>query len=68
MRTGVRVENTLNEFTEFDPRFRGEILAAGFPVNNAGRATTVPGLMYQFLNKPRIVANPSITTCFPRSF
>jgi len=65
VRTGVRVENTLNEFTEFDPRFRGEILAAGFPVNNAGRATTVPGLMYQFLSQPRIVRESEYYNVFP---
>lgn len=65
VRTGVRVENTLNEFTEFAPRFRSEIVAAGFPVNNAGRATTVPGLMYQFLSKPRVVRESEYYNVFP---
>ncbi len=65
VRTGVRVENTLNNFTEFSPRFRSEILAAGFPVNNAGRATTVPGLMYQFLSKPRIGRESEYYNVFP---
>lgn len=65
VRGGVRVENTLNEFTEFDPRFRSEIVAAGFPVNAAGRATTVPGLMYQFLSNPRVVRESEYYNVFP---
>ena len=65
MRVGVRVENTLNEFTEFDPRLRREIVAAGFPVNAAGRATTVPGLEYQFLSQPRVVRESEYYNVFP---
>lgn len=65
MRVGVRIENTLNEFTEFDPRLRREIVAAGFPVNAAGRATTVPGLEYQFLSQPRVVRESEYYNVFP---
>ncbi len=65
VRAGVRWENTLNQFTEVDPRFRSEIIAAGFPVNNAGRATTVPGLQYQFLSKPRVERESDYHNLFP---
>ncbi|MGH7944933.1 MAG: TonB-dependent receptor domain-containing protein, partial [Opitutaceae bacterium] len=65
VRAGVRLENTLNEFTEFDSRLRSEIIAAGFPVNAAGRATTVPGLEYQFFSQPRVVRESEYHNWFP---
>ena len=65
VRTGLRWENTLNQFTEVDPRFRSEILAAGFPVNAAGRATTVPGLAFQFLSNPRVQRESEYHNWFP---
>ena len=46
LRAGLRVEETLNRFREFDPRLRAEVIRAGFPVNASGRAylthTTLP--------------------------
>ncbi|MBL9188744.1 MAG: TonB-dependent receptor [Opitutaceae bacterium] len=65
LRMGVRMENTLNEFTEFNPRLRSEIVAAGFPVNNAGRALTIPGLQYQFFSKPQAVRESEYRNWFP---
>lgn len=65
VRAGMRLENTLNEFTEVDPRFRSEIIAAGFPVNAAGRATTIPGLQYQFLSHPRAKRESEYHNLFP---
>ncbi|MGH7945622.1 MAG: TonB-dependent receptor domain-containing protein, partial [Opitutaceae bacterium] len=65
VRAGVRMENTLNEFTEFDSRLRSEIIAAGFPVNAAGRATTVPGLEYQFFSQPRVIRESEYHNWFP---
>ncbi|PAW66403.1 MAG: hypothetical protein B9S34_08230 [Opitutia bacterium Tous-C1TDCM] len=65
LRGGVRVEQTENRFLEYDPRLRREILAAGFPVNAAGRATTIPGLEYQFFSQPRKVRESDYVNAFP---
>jgi len=65
IRTGVRVENTLNELKEFAPRLRDAVVAQGFPVNNAGRATTIPGLQYQYQSQPRITRESEYHNYFP---
>lgn len=65
VRAGVRLENTLNEFKEFDPRLRAEVIAAGFTANAAGRATTFEGLQYQFFSQPRIVRESDYHNWFP---
>ena len=65
VRVGVRVEETANRFLEVDPRFRREIIAAGFPVSAAGRATTVEGLQYQFFSNPRIARQSEYYNVFP---
>ena len=65
LRGGVRVEQTENRFVENDPRLRREILAAGFPVNAAGRATTIPGIDYQFFSQPRKVRESDYVNAFP---
>jgi iron complex outermembrane receptor protein len=65
LRTGLRLENTLNENTEFDPRTRAEVIAAGHPVNGDGRATTFAGIDYQFFTKPRIVRESEYHNYFP---
>ena len=44
VRAGLRWERTENALTEWDPLLRDEVVAAGFPVNTSGRATTFPGL------------------------
>ncbi len=65
VRGGVRVELTENRFLEPDPRLRREILAAGYPVNAAGRATTIPGIDYQFFSQPRRVRESDYANAFP---
>ena len=52
VRAGVRWEDTTTLSTEFDPFPASKVVAAGFPVA-AGRATTVPGLNYQYFTNPR---------------
>jgi iron complex outermembrane recepter protein len=64
-RTGVRLENTNNTFKEIDPRKGDEVRAAGFPVNNAGRATTFEGIDYQFFSKPRVTRESEYHNYFP---
>ena len=65
VRAGVRVEETSNRFREFDPRLRSEIVRAGFPTNAAGRATTIPGLQYQFMSQPRVHRESDYRNWFP---
>jgi outer membrane receptor protein involved in Fe transport len=54
LRAGLRWEGTSTEASEADTRTPAELRAAGFPVNAAGRATTIPGIQYQFLSQPRV--------------
>ncbi|MSU53670.1 MAG: hypothetical protein EXS41_09830 [Opitutaceae bacterium] len=65
VRGGLRVEETSNRFREFDPRLRTEIVRAGFPTNAAGRATTIPGLQYQFFSQPRVDRESKYRNWFP---
>lgn len=66
IRTGMRWEGTENVAREFDPRSKAEIIAAGFPFNTStGRATTIPGLQYQFQSQPRVNRPKSYDDYFP---
>ncbi len=65
LRGGVRVEETQNRFMEFNPRFRSEIIAAGYPTNAAGRATSYAGLQYQFFSQPRVARHSEYYNVFP---
>jgi iron complex outermembrane receptor protein len=65
VRTGVRMENTLNELKEFAPQLRDEVVAQGFPTNAAGRATTIEGLQYQFQSQPRVTRESEYDNFFP---
>ena len=64
-RAGLRWEETTTEANEADTRTPAELRAAGFPVNAAGRATTIPGLQYQFLSQPRVNRTGSYDNLFP---
>jgi iron complex outermembrane receptor protein len=64
LRAGVRWEGTETDSTEFDPRTPAEVIAAGYPVS-AGRATTIPGLQYQYFSKPKIHRTGSYDNFFP---
>jgi TonB-dependent receptor len=65
LRGGVRWERTENAVTEWDPRLRDEIVAAGYPVNTSGRATSVAGLQYQYQSQPRVTRHSQYDNFFP---
>ncbi len=48
LQAGLRWEGTYTEAKQFDPFPRAQVVAAGYPVDSAGRATTVDGLNYQY--------------------
>jgi TonB-dependent receptor len=64
LRAGLRYENTSGDSLEFDPLPASEVTAAGFPVA-AGRATTIPGLDYQYFTNPRVHRKGSYDNLFP---
>ena len=65
VRVGVRWERTQNAVTEWDPRFRDEVTAAGYPVNATGLATTFAGLRYQYQSLPRVTRRAEYDNFFP---
>ncbi len=65
LRGGLRLERTENRFVEYDPRLRREMVAAGFPISATGRATTIPGLEYQYFSQPRAVRKSDYLNAFP---
>jgi TonB-dependent receptor len=64
VRAGLRREETSSDALEFDPRSVAELAAAGFS-ETAGRATTIPGLEYQFFSKPKIHRTGGYNNMFP---
>ncbi len=66
---GVRYEETRNNITDFDPRTRAEVLAAGYPMNavatNGGRALTLAGMKYQFESQPKVIRRSNYHNFFP---
>jgi TonB-dependent receptor len=65
VRAGLRWERTQNAVTEWNPQQRDEIVAAGFPVNTSGRATTFSGLQYQYQSQPRVTRQSEYSNLFP---
>jgi TonB-dependent receptor len=65
LRGGVRWEETSTEASEADTRTPSEVRAAGFPVSAAGIATTIPGIEYQFLSRPRVKRSGGYDNLFP---
>lgn len=66
LRAGLRWERTQTTALEADPLTPEEVEAAGFPVSaSTGRATTIPGLEYQYLSRPRIKRRGSYDNFFP---
>jgi iron complex outermembrane receptor protein len=53
LRAGIRREETGTDSLEPDVVPPAEVIAAGFPVA-AGRATTIPGIEYQYNSKPKV--------------
>jgi TonB-dependent receptor len=65
-RGGVRYEETKGDALELDPLTAAEVRAAGYQVS-AGRATTIPGIAYQYLSNPRIHHRGGYENFFPSS-
>jgi TonB-dependent receptor len=65
LRAGIRWENTLTEASEANTRTPTEVRAAGFPVAASGVATTIPGIEYQFLSRPRVKRTGEYDNLFP---
>jgi len=65
IRAGLRWEETSSDATEYDPLTRTEMIAAGYAVNAAGRATTIPGLEHQHFTRPEIVRSKKYDNLFP---
>jgi TonB-dependent receptor len=64
LRGGVRREETATDSREFDARSSREVAAAGYALT-AGRATTIPGVQYQYLSRPRIHRLGNYDNLFP---
>jgi TonB-dependent receptor len=64
VRLGVRWEDTSTASTEFDPRTPAEVRAAGYAVSS-GRATTIPGLQYQYFSQPKVRREGNFDNLFP---
>ena len=64
VRAGLRREETSTDALQFDPRSSAELAAAGF-AETAGRATTIPGLEYQYFSKPRVHHEGGYNNMFP---
>ena len=63
-RAGLRWEQTNTDSTEFDLRTPAEVRAAGFALAN-GRATTIPGLDYQYFSQPKVHRTGQYDNFFP---
>ena len=64
VRAGLRREETETDTLDFDPRSPAELAAAGF-AETAGRATTIDGLKYQYMSKPRVHRTNDYGNMFP---
>jgi TonB-dependent receptor len=63
-RAGIRFEDTATDSLEPDPRSTAELKAFNLPFSN-GRATTIPGLQYQFFSQPRVHRTGGFHNYFP---
>ncbi len=64
VRAGLRYEDTATDALEFNPRSAAEVRAAGF-AETSGRATTIPGLQYQYFSRPKIHREGGYDNFFP---
>ncbi len=64
LRAGLRREETETDSLEFDALSSGEMRAAGYAVA-AGRATTIPGVDYQYRSRPQIHRTGGYDNLFP---
>ncbi|HEY0968372.1 MAG TPA: TonB-dependent receptor [Opitutaceae bacterium] len=65
LRTGIRWERTESTALEFDPKTTSEMRAAGYPIGTDGRATTFPGINFQYFSNPRIKRTKEYDDFFP---
>jgi iron complex outermembrane recepter protein len=66
LQAGLRWEDTETATREFSARPAADVRAAGFAVAPAnGRATTVPGLIYQFMSQPKVTRTSGYDNLFP---
>ena len=66
LRGGVRWERTETSSKEVDPFTAAEVQAAGFPISaTTRRATTIAGMNYQFLSRPRLTRDGDYDNFFP---
>jgi TonB-dependent receptor len=64
LRAGLRWERTGTHSDELNPRTADEVRRAGFPVDD-GRATTIPGLEFQYNSLPRVHRRGRYDNYFP---
>lgn len=50
---GLRYERTRTSAKVYDPRTKAELVAAGYPVDSSGAATTIDGVLYQYRDGER---------------
>lgn len=63
---GLRWERTATDAREFNPLPAAQVLAAGFPINTGTRrATTIPGLDFQYGSRPRVIRSGVYDEFFP---
>lgn len=66
LRGGLRWERTQNSSVELDALSPQEVTSAGFAVSaSTGRATTIPGLEYQFHSRPSVQRKRDYSHFFP---
>ena len=66
LRAGLRWEQTRTASREFDALTVDEVRAAGFEVSDStGRATTIEGLEYQYLSRPKVYRKGKYDHFFP---
>jgi iron complex outermembrane receptor protein len=65
VQAGLRGEETITTSLDFDPRSGPDVRAAGYNIDSTGRATTVPGLTYQYLSQPMVSSSGSYAHLFP---
>lgn len=66
VQAGLRWERTRGTSHDFDPLTPAEVAAAGYAVTTAtGRASTIPGLEYQYLTNDRVKRKGGYSNFFP---
>ena len=64
VRAGIRYEETKTDALEYDPLSAADVRAAGF-AETSGRATTIPGLEYQYFSRPKVHREGEYDNWFP---